>query len=86
MVGGPATLTCQGNGQWSSPAFQCDYIDCGTPNPISNAAVSGGGTVLGEKRVYSCNSGYTSSGFPEIMCQQSGAWSATSFICYAVDD
>ncbi|XP_062621271.1 sushi, von Willebrand factor type A, EGF and pentraxin domain-containing protein 1-like isoform X4 [Saccostrea cucullata] len=77
---GNTEIHCQPNGQWSTTNLYC-RPDCLEPPKIDRAIISVGRTVEGTTRTYTCNPGSHTEGTTTIICQQSGAWSATNLYC-----
>jgi hypothetical protein len=76
-TGGPSTITCQANGNWSGGGLSCTPVSCGAaPAANANGTVSGSGTTYNSTRTYSCNAGYMGGG--NLTCESDGDWSAAT--------
>ena len=71
---GSGSITCQTNGQWSTPG-NCDQIRCQTTPLVPNGLVSQGSNSTGSTRQVSCRAGYNLQGAKIITCLASGEWS-----------
>ncbi|KAL5022431.1 hypothetical protein ScPMuIL_001586 [Solemya velum] len=67
-----AFLTCGTDGNWNWIDFTCQ--DCNDPPIVDNGDVSEGSNLIGSRRRYVCDSGYTLEGDNEIRCQRNLAW------------
>jgi hypothetical protein len=75
--GSSSTVTCQSNGQWSSPSSSCTMLGCGEPSQTGYNFASGGFTYRSTRAVSSCATGYTGSG-STITCQIDEQWTTST--------
>ncbi|WAQ97075.1 SVEP1-like protein [Mya arenaria] len=85
-ISGSNTITCQSNGQWSSPP-QCIAASC-PANTINTAIVDGTGEIVDGNGVeigtiyrYRCDDGYELVGIPTVHCNTQGQWSNAKPTC-----
>ncbi|KAM3841743.1 complement receptor type 1-like [Vipera latastei] len=81
---GEATLHCTNAGRWSSPAPNCEVVQCQTPPDIQNGTRSNQETAVfpsGMFVKYTCNPGYALIGEATIQCMDNGTWSSPAPNC-----
>ncbi|KAL7985352.1 hypothetical protein Chor_003922, partial [Crotalus horridus] len=81
---GAATLNCTNAGRWSSPAPNCEVVQCQTPPDIQNGTRSNQETAIfpsGMIVKYTCNPGYALIGEATIQCMDNGTWSSPAPNC-----
>ncbi|XP_023687916.2 CUB and sushi domain-containing protein 2 isoform X1 [Paramormyrops kingsleyae] len=77
----PATLTCQGNGNWSGERPQCFPVFCGDPGvPAQGRREDRGFTYLSSV-VFTCLPPLVLVGSARRYCQADGSWSGTQPSC-----
>ncbi|XP_070582252.1 sushi, von Willebrand factor type A, EGF and pentraxin domain-containing protein 1-like isoform X2 [Ptychodera flava] len=83
---GNSEIHCQGNRQWSDTPPTC-VLDaaCGLPEDVENARHDGSKNSydVGERIMYSCNSGYFRRGLNVRRCMDNGQWTSVLFECIA---
>ncbi|XP_070604625.1 complement receptor type 1-like [Erythrolamprus reginae] len=81
---GDATIQCMDNGTWSSPAPNCEEIECKSPPVIQNGDHSNQEVMVFRRGMcvkYTCNFGYTLVGDATIHCTDSGMWTLPAPHC-----
>lgn len=68
------TVSCQANGEWSSPYPECVPVECPQPTEISNGIVDVQGLMYLSKALYSCKTGYNLVGNSTVLCGDKGLW------------
>lgn len=83
ILRGDSTLKCNDNGEWSGEAPFCEYIDCGTlqPIPYGSFRYAQNTTYIGSEALYSCTNSHRLSGPTKRICLDSGVWSDVSPKC-----
>uniref|UniRef100_A0A3B3T3R4 Sushi, von Willebrand factor type A, EGF and pentraxin domain-containing protein 1 n=1 Tax=Paramormyrops kingsleyae TaxID=1676925 RepID=A0A3B3T3R4_9TELE len=77
---GPADVSCEASGEWSTPVPQCAEVDCGEPPTLLDATAMGGNFTLGSQVHYTCKE-YTLLGPQTRECLPTGRWSQGSAQC-----
>ncbi|XP_060545538.1 complement receptor type 1 [Pantherophis guttatus] len=81
---GEATLRCTNAGRWSSPAPNCEVVQCQPPPDIQNGTRSNQETTVfpsGMLVTYTCNPGHALIGEATIQCIDNGMWSSPAPNC-----
>ncbi|XP_034532135.1 sushi, von Willebrand factor type A, EGF and pentraxin domain-containing protein 1 isoform X3 [Notolabrus celidotus] len=68
------SVSCQANGQWSSPHPECIPVECPQPVEVPNGIVDVQGLMYLSKALYSCKTGYNLAGNSTILCGEKGLW------------
>ncbi|XP_077082792.1 complement factor H-like [Siphateles boraxobius] len=90
ILQGPKEITCQSNGQWSSPFPKCIEATCSLNTTVEDLKMEPlpdieGPVKHGHKLIFSCNGqGLILKGPREITCQSNGEWSSTFPKCEEV--
>lgn len=77
MLRGEAQLKCMENGEWSGDAPFCEYIDCGSLQPIPYGTFKylQNTTFIGSEVAYSCSNSHKLQGKSKRKCMETGIWS-----------
>ncbi|GFO28879.1 sushi, von Willebrand factor type a, egf and pentraxin domain-containing protein 1 [Plakobranchus ocellatus] len=83
LLGLDPVLTCDVDGSWSFPFFECLKIDCGYPRSEKDSRLSlNSGTGFGAVAEYTCESGYIQiSQANTRTCLSNGLWSREFIEC-----
>ncbi|XP_070180256.1 C4b-binding protein alpha chain-like [Littorina saxatilis] len=83
LVNGPAEVTCQTDGTWTTPTFSCDLIsECAAPPEIARATVGMTSRAVGTRLTYTCDvMTILVNGPAEVTCQTDGTWTSPTFSC-----
>lgn len=83
ILRGESLLKCMDNGDWSVDAPFCDYIDCGTLQPILYGSFKyiQNTTFVGSEASYSCSNSHKLSGVSKRVCMDTGLWSEVTPKC-----
>ncbi|XP_065195333.1 uncharacterized protein LOC135826660 [Sycon ciliatum] len=81
MIRGQRTSTCNYQGHWSSPPPTCNRIACPPLVRPANGALRAMSVTYNSTAVYTCNRGYTLTGFRRASCLSSGHWSHPAPAC-----
>ncbi|KAG5855860.1 hypothetical protein ANANG_G00001150 [Anguilla anguilla] len=77
----PASLTCQGTGQWSGERPQCFPVFCGDPGVPAEGRRDDRGFTYLSSAVFSCFPPLVLVGSARRYCQADGTWSGTQPSC-----
>ncbi|XP_049819209.1 sushi, von Willebrand factor type A, EGF and pentraxin domain-containing protein 1 [Aethina tumida] len=82
VVGEPLS-TCEDTGQWSGDVPQCQYVDCGNPEKVTNGKVTlpSNASYYGALALYSCDPNFELDGVSRRLCLENGTWSSDSPAC-----
>ncbi|CAM5173836.1 unnamed protein product [Eretmochelys imbricata] len=81
-AGGPETIRCQENQEWSGPAPTCHPVFCPPPGDIAGGylvAVEKAQYRAGELVYYLCKRSYLLDGTNRVTCRGNGTWSPRPF-------
>jgi cysteine-rich repeat protein len=77
---GPASRTCQENGEWSGEQPKCEVTVCDELPTIENGFMIGNRTV-GSQIVFECEDCYRLQGPRNVTCLEGGQWSGEEPFC-----
>ena len=82
-LGSDPELMCTDNGTWTFQFFECLKIDCGRPEPVTNAIITiNNGTGFAAKAEYTCHRGhYHASNQWTRTCGPDGHWTREFIEC-----
>ncbi|KAM9329386.1 sushi, von Willebrand factor type A, EGF and pentraxin domain-containing protein 1 [Gastrophryne carolinensis] len=81
---GPSEFSCLSAGKWSSGFPYCDKGSCGFPPVIPHAFVNGSSSSMENAISYSCETGYSLQGKPDVVCTKDGQWKAPYPSCLLI--
>ncbi|CAB3383572.1 Hypothetical predicted protein [Cloeon dipterum] len=84
LLRGEPTRECNSNGEWSSRAPSCQYVDCGkfSPVPYGSVKLLNDTTYVNSEVEFSCVRNYRlSGGQAHRVCQEDGSWSGSTPRC-----
>ena len=78
---GNKSITCNADGQWSSPPPNCTHIDCNDPGIPDNGVRHGDDFSYNATISFTCNNGYELSGYQMLTCEPNGKWDDKPPVC-----
>ena len=84
LLNGIPERSCGADGQWSGQKPTCNPVNCGPPDDVPHATITGEEHTFGQRVTYTCDLGYARKGAANRLCQSDGTWQRPLPLCLRV--